>query len=122
MYNGAVTFAQRYLPVIAWCGVIFFFSSLETTPTPSDTILNFILKKTAHIIEYAILYWLTYRAWNWGKTSSQNYFWPLLFTILYAITDELHQSFIPGRHAKLYDIGFDALGSLLVLQKLSPRH
>lgn len=109
---------------MAWAGLIFFFSSLQTVPSPQDTVLNFVLKKTAHLIEYIILYWLTFRAVNREvyETSPQNnqvdYLTPLIFTLGYAIFDEIHQSFIPNRHAKLYDVGFDSVGALLAIWRI----
>lgn len=120
---------NRYFPVIAWAGLIFFFSSLQTVPSPQDTILNFVLKKSAHIFEYAVLYWLTFRAVNFNEpdgevyeTSPQkkrvDYLSPLIFTLIYAIFDEIHQSFIPNRHAKLYDVGFDSVGALLAIWRI----
>lgn len=104
---------RRYLPVILWSGVIFLFSSWETPPSPQDTLLNFLLKKTAHFVEYAILYYLAYRAAN-----RRQYFYPLLFVILYAVSDEIHQSFVPGRHGRPADILIDAAGALIALTKI----
>jgi len=98
-------FINRYFPVMAWTGIIFFFSSLQTIPSPQDTVLNFVLKKSAHIFEYAVLYWLTFRAVNWEVYPRINYLSPFVFTLLYAIFDEIHQSFVPNRHAKIYDVG-----------------
>lgn len=107
----------RYVPVALWCGVIFFLSSLQTIPSPKDTILNFVLKKIAHVSVYAILYWLTFRATN--KSQKQpHYLGSLLFVILYAISDEIHQSFISGRHARAYDVGFDTLGAFLAIGRI----
>ena len=96
-------------------------------PGPKDTILNFLLKKTAHITEYAILYFLTFKAVNQTKTIRRehetirqlpkkiNYIIPLIFVVLYAISDETHQYFVPGRHARWYDVCFDTLGGLISL-------
>lgn len=117
-------FLNRYFPAIAWAGLIFFFSSLQTVPSPQDTVLNFVLKKSAHLIEYAVLYWLTFRAVNCEvpETSQQikraDYLTPLIFTLAYAIFDEIHQSFVPNRHAKLYDVGFDLAGALLAIWRI----
>lgn len=94
---------------------------METTPTPSDTLLNFLLKKTAHVVEYAILYWLTWRAVNQDKKTIE-YLWPLIFVVLYAISDEVHQSFVPGRHARAYDVGFDTLGASLIILGIKRRY
>ena len=119
----------RYLPVILWSAVIFLFSSWETPPSPQDTLLNFILKKTAHLIEYAILYYLTFKAFNPSpqpnpnpQPTTHNYLFPLLFTILYAISDEIHQSFVSGRHGRAGDVLIDAAGAILAVIYLANRH
>lgn len=118
---------KRYSPVVLWCAAIFVISSIPSIPGPKDTVLNFILKKSAHITEYAILYFLTFRAVNQTKTihrdheiirqlpEKTNYLIPLIFIIFYAITDEIHQYFVPGRHARWYDICFDTLGGIISL-------
>ena len=128
-------FVNRYFPVMVWAGLIFFFSSLQTIPSPQDTVLNFILKKSAHIFEYAVLYWLMFRAVNFDRlsgevypakqnpapqdeTSHKKFLTPLIFTLLYAIFDEIHQSFVPNRHAKIHDVGFDSVGALLTIWRL----
>ncbi|MEK7111618.1 MAG: VanZ family protein [Patescibacteria group bacterium] len=109
-------FLNRYFPTIAWAGIIFFFSSLQTTPAPQDTILNFVLKKTAHLLEYITLYWLTFKSKNEDpEDANPDYISPLIFVVSYAIFDEIHQSFVPNRHAKLYDVGFDSVGALLAI-------
>ena len=38
-----------------------------------------------------------------------------VLSLLYAISDELHQTFVPGRSGRLTDVGFDSLGALLAL-------
>ena len=105
-----------WFPVILWCGAIFSLSSIPTLPAPEILWWDFILKKSAHVIEYAILYYFVYRAF------SNNFHKPkklllttycLLFTLIYAISDEYHQSFVPGRHCKAMDVGFDFLGMLI---------
>ena len=110
-----VKLLKQYSLVALWCGVIFYLSSLQTVPTPKDTVVNFLLKKAAHMAEYAILYLLTYRAATKSKNKNTNLLRPFLFVVFFAATDEFHQYFVPGRHARLYDIGFDSLGALLVL-------
>lgn len=121
-----MTFLRRWLPVILWSGVIFLFSSWETPPSPQDTLLNFLLKKTAHLFEYAILYYLLFRAINHEvcETPTENvkfrklhahYLYPLVFTILYAISDEIHQSFVSGRHGRAADVLIDAAAALIVM-------
>ena len=78
---------------------------------------DFILKKTAHVTEYAIFYWLLFRAISQKyKQISKKTFWlTLILTIFYALTDEWHQTFIPGREGTLRDVGFDTIGGLFSL-------
>lgn len=110
----------NYTLVALWSIAIFLVSSWEIVPSPRDTLLNFVLKKTAHIGEYAVLYWLTFRAVN-ESAKRKKFLAPLVFAVFYAITDEIHQSFVPGRHARVYDVGFDALGGLLMIARIRSR-
>ena len=102
-------FFKQYWKVITWCVVIFVFSSLPTLPEVGFIWWDFVLKKSAHVLEYTVLFLLTYKAvgqpGNWRTA--------LLFSLAYALSDEYHQSFVAGRTAKLTDIGFDALGMYL---------
>ena len=81
--------------------------------------MDFLFKKLAHMFVYAVLYYLLF--WAYQKTHAQekitakHYLWPLIMALLYAVTDELHQSTVSGRHATLRDIGYDSLGMLSVL-------
>lgn len=115
-----------WFPVVLWCAVIFILSSIPTLPAPEILWWDFILKKSAHIIEYAILYYLVYRAITKEfriknlelrikerKIKIPYVLCSMFLVLLYAFSDEYHQSFVPGRHAKLMDVGFDSLGMLI---------
>ena len=113
-------FLNLWAPVIFWCLVIFSLSSMHTIETTEFFWWDFIMKKSAHITEYAILYWLFLRAVSKNfsfprQKFSKLAFYSLLFTLFYASTDEFHQRFVPGRHSKLMDIGFDFTGMLISL-------
>jgi len=71
-----------------------------------------IVKKGGHAFGYGLLAVAFWRAFKWkGRL-----FWlALLLAVLYAATDEFHQSFVPGRHASPIDVGIDAIGSSLML-------
>ena len=73
---------------------------------------DFVIKKTAHIGEYAILYFLLWRAIKKGWIT------PLVLGLIYALSDEYHQSFVLGRTATLRDAGFDLSGMLIMLYAL----
>lgn len=108
---------QAYLPVIAWAALIFFLSAQQTLPSPNDEFFNFLVKKLAHMFVYAVLYLLITRALALTTGFKQRYqlYLPLLLTMLYAGSDELHQAYVAGRTATLRDIGYDFLGAFMAL-------
>jgi VanZ family protein len=95
---------SRYAPPLAAMALIF---ALSATPDLSSGLgaWDTLLRKLAHITIFGVL-WLTLaRATRWRR--------PILATviaILYAISDELHQSFVEGRHGSPVDVCIDALG------------
>jgi VanZ family protein len=91
-----------WLPVVAWAAVIFTLSSIPSLSTGLGT-WDTILRKGAHLTEYAILGGLLYRAL--GREALA-----LAAGIAYAATDELHQYFVRGRHASPVDVAIDAIG------------
>ena len=94
-----------WLPVVAWAAVIFAFSSVPHLGTGLGT-WDTVLRKGAHIAEYAVLGALLYRAL--GREAPA-----LAAGIAYAATDELHQHFVHGRHASPVDVAIDAVGLAL---------
>ena len=107
-----------YLPSILWATVIFFLSNQETLPGFTISVLDFLFKKTAHMFVYAVLYLLLFRAsqqTNPQLSHKNQYLFPLLVCSLYSISDEIHQSFVPGRFSTFRDMGYDMLGVSAVL-------
>ena len=101
----------RWLAVVAWAAVIFALSSIPSLSTHLGT-WDTILRKGAHLTEYAILAVLFARATG-SRTAG------LLLTVAYACTDEWHQTFVRGRHGSPVDVGIDAIGALIGLCVLS---
>jgi VanZ family protein len=91
-----------WLPVLVWAAVIFVFSSIPSLSSGLGT-WDTILRKVAHVTEYAVLGGLLYRALGREPLA-------LAAGIAYAATDELHQHFVRGRHASPVDLAIDALG------------
>jgi VanZ family protein len=91
-----------WLPVVAWAALIFTFSSIPSLSTGLGT-WDTILRKGAHLTEYAVLGGLLYRALGREPLA-------LAVGIAYAATDELHQYFVRGRHASPVDVAIDAVG------------
>jgi len=113
------TWILRWLPPILMMGLIFLMSSFSSLPGPKVFWWDFILKKSAHMMEYGLLFYFWQRALNWHKQEGQKRYWlSFVIVMLYAISDELHQSLTPGRYPRITDVGFDSLGSFLVYLKL----
>jgi len=127
----------RYGPLILWAALIFIGStdllSAENTggalvrpvlwlfPHLSERtleIFKFVVRKAGHFTEYAILALLAARAF---RTSAREllrhrWFWvSLIVVVVYALSDELHQSFYPSRTASIYDCMIDSFGGLVAL-------
>lgn len=102
-----------WLPPVLWMGMIFFLSSFHKLQASTVGWQDFITRKTAHFIEYAVLYVLFYRGLkNTSKLSSSKIlFIAFILTVFYSITDEYHQTFVSGRTGKPFDIGIDTLGT-----------
>lgn len=90
-------------PVVVWCAAIFWFSSIPDLKT--DLSYDYPLRKLAHLLEYGVLFALLRRA-GMSRASS------LAASVLYAVTDEFHQSFVPGRRGAATDVLIDAAGAL----------
>ena len=72
-----------------------------------------VVRKGAHYTIYMIGGFLIMNyTYSMEKTKKQKILGSLLFGAFYASTDELHQYFVPGRSARLFDVGIDTLGVL----------
>ncbi len=91
-----------WLPVLAWAAVIFTFSSIPSLSSGLG-VWDTVLRKGAHLTEYAVLGGLLYRALEREAPA-------LAAGIGYAATDEVHQHFVRGRHASPVDVAIDAVG------------
>jgi VanZ family protein len=94
---------RAWLPVIAWAAVIFAFSSVPSLGTELGT-WDLVLRKLAHAAEYAVLGALLVRAMRRPLPA-------FAVAVLYAISDEVHQTFVPGREGAVLDVLVDAAGA-----------
>ena len=95
---------SAWLPVVAWAAVIFAFSSVPSLATDLGT-WDTILRKIAHVTEYAILGALLTRAVRRPGLA-------LALAVAYAASDEVHQLFVEGRHGSPLDVLIDTAGAL----------
>lgn len=128
-------FKKYWLPVIFWVCFIFWMStetfSAENTSSVVEKVVTFlvpmissqgldlvhaVIRKVAHVTEYFILSLLLFRAFRGGSSASWNCRWPFfafIVVVLCAVSDELHQSFVPTRMGSYLDVGIDTAGGLL---------
>ncbi len=101
-----------WLPPILWALVIFTFSSFQTASASKFYLGDFLIKKTAHILEYGIFASMLYRAMiNSGLGKKKAMWYSVLLAFLYGATDEFHQSFTPGRGPSIRDVLIDTFGA-----------
>ena len=98
-----------WIPLVLWAGVIFTLSSIPSLDTGLG-VWDLALRKLAHLAEYAVLGVLAYRAVRREPVA-------IALASAYAVTDELHQTFVSGRHGSpldwLIDTGGIVAGVLL---------
>ncbi len=117
--------AQRFVwawgPVVVWMAIIFSFSNRQRITVSPEYILNFLFFKSLHILEYAALYILNVRALRMSqkKPSSAVFSRALIIVLLYAASDELHQTFVPTREGAVRDVIIDGIGASIVWYFLS---
>ncbi len=80
-------------------------------------LINFLVRKAAHVTEYAILTVLGYLAWSVGfqQSDARSLQISLGCSVLFAIADEFHQSFSPGRSPQAKDVLLDTLGAMIAI-------
>ncbi|MBI4709269.1 MAG: VanZ family protein [Candidatus Portnoybacteria bacterium] len=108
-------FIKYWLPVILWAGLIFYLSNRSGLKSGFSWPYDFVLRKGAHMVEFAILFLLILRALeNYSVAIKKALLWAFLLTLLYAVSDEFHQSFISERVGVLTDVMIDSFGALLI--------
>jgi VanZ family protein len=95
-------------------GVIYGLSAQPVLPGSEVFWQDFLLKKCAHIGFYLLLFWAWFIAAKkngWAQTlTTKGWLLLILACFLFALSDEYHQSLVPGRTARIRDVGFDLLG------------
>jgi VanZ family protein len=127
----------RYLPLLFWLAFIFFASSNDFSASNTSQIIGPIVRwlfpdvspetlatihiftrKGAHFTEYAILGFLSARAFSKSRHQFLRRNWFLLsagLIVLYSLLDEYHQSFVPSRTASIFDSFIDMAGGATAL-------
>lgn len=107
-----------------WMVVIYYFSSQPDLQSGLTTWIDLVLRKIAHMAEFGVLCYLWFQALGVSMplTTRPKIFFALLFSVLYAATDEWHQSFVGGRHGSPVDVLVDAFGAAVLTGLLLKQH
>lgn len=104
--------ALRWAPALLVMLVIFLFSARPSSDV-IFSLFNRVVYKGGHVLGYGLLAACYWRAFDF-KADQRWLAW--LLAVLYAVTDEYHQSFVPGRHPSAFDVlVYDNLGALITL-------
>ena len=109
-------FIKYQLPACLWAVIIFISSSLPRLRTP-DVGLSFA-DKIIHFAVYLILGLLLARAFQPARAQGRErraFITAAALGVFWGLADEIHQAFVPGRIASLYDFAADAFGVLFAL-------
>lgn len=94
---------------------LIFYMSSNPVPPPAREVPIFYDIKLIHIIEYGILSALYFYAID--KTSKIPLIWKMIYavmlTLIYGLTDEFHQIFVPGRSARIADVAANVIGAII---------
>lgn len=140
MRGRKMRFGKHWLPPLLWMLVIFVMSTNVGSGARTSRILepllrriapkvssgtiakiHFLVRKAGHLTEYGVLALLVLNALRRSRLPGapvhawRTFGWALLITAAYAATDEIHQSFVPGRTGAISDVLIDTTGGLLAL-------
>lgn len=127
---------KTWLPAILWMGVIYIMSAMpgdvsgdqsgtlvsialwfisllfgkETAAAIPIDLLHLLIRKAAHMTEYAVLFFCYHHALR-KEQAKRPGLYALLLCALYASTDEFHQGFVDSRGPSIVDVGIDTLGA-----------
>lgn len=109
--------AGLWLPPLVLMGVIFFFSA-QPHLSSSLGVWDLIGRKIVHAAEYALLCFLWWRPLRTRLSHRTALATAFCLAIGYSATDELHQTFVSGRHGSPIDVLIDATGAGLMVWRL----
>ncbi|MBI4710603.1 MAG: VanZ family protein [Nitrospirae bacterium] len=105
-----MTAVVYWIITVSYMTAIFYISSQKSIELPS---LPFGFDKVVHAVVYAVLGVLSYLSFKKSGLNRRVIALSFLLAVIYGITDEFHQSFVPGRNAAVGDAVADAVGAFL---------
>ena len=110
-------FIKLWLPFLSCAAIIYYFSDQPDLKSDLPAIWDFAFRKIAHMLEYAIFTWLAIRVLRFSGSYKFNHSLILgaIIAVLYAASDEYHQTFVFGREGTLRDVIIDSIGVVILI-------
>jgi VanZ family protein len=115
-----VTIRTWRIALVVWLILIFLFSSSLFSAENTEKVLvfdllNYVVRKCSHMVEYAILVYLWFRSLCVVRERFfSSVILSMVLSVLYAASDEWHQSFVPSRDGTVTDVIWDATGAVFM--------
>ena len=127
--SGRLGTIVHWLPALAWMGLIFVLSEQSGLRVSDDASVDEPLRVIAHLGTYAILAGLLlFALTSRMPPTAQAAVLAFGLAVLYGVTDEMHQAFVPDRTGQLSDVVTDAIGAAVgvtlawwILRRSTPR-
>jgi VanZ family protein len=114
-------FVRYQLPVIIWACLIFIESSIPGERFPDVPVFN--ADKLVHLCIYFVFCFFSHRAFTHQQKFPlivrHSLVFSVVLTLLYGISDECHQYFVPGRSSDVFDVMADLAGGILCVVVIS---
>jgi VanZ family protein len=110
--NGGLRFVIFRLPALAYMALIFHESSGPITSPTLNSIPDYYLHGSGYLVLCVLVFLAVHQGFD-PSSGPGGYSLPVLITVLYGISDEVHQGFVPSRDSEVKDILSDAVGALL---------
>ncbi|HRY52275.1 MAG TPA: VanZ family protein [Candidatus Portnoybacteria bacterium] len=111
-----VKILKYWLPVGLWAGTIAYLSGIAGLSSDMTVFWDVFWRKLFHAGEFGLLNLLLWRALFFGdRVNFKKSLWTsFILTVLYAVSDELHQYFVPSRQCRWQDMAQDSLGAIFI--------
>jgi len=108
------SFILYWFPVIVWAALIFYVSSIPNLKSDLPSDWDMFFRKCAHAFEYIVFAFLFLRAFSSsGRISWVDVCSVIILVGLFAISDEIHQSVVVGRHGSFWDAILDFIAGII---------
>lgn len=111
-----MTWLRYWAPVWGYAALIFYLSSLSDPEQSLPSLFSNVSDKILHVVEYAVLGGICYRAFRWGsheRLAPHALALAIILASLYGLSDEVHQWFVPFRDSGWQDWVADSLGAAI---------